>query len=239
MVSKDSAERLLSWLQTTETRWPWERFEFICRFQAGLGPLGVRAANSSLPAIQNKAHCSKQSAQTHHRHPWEAGMGNHSGNFNGILPFAEDSPGTGQCGQTPSHRADFKIRYLFWAWLWNRMNRDCKIQPVPRNDWHLWLNSLPTLLRVAWQQYLCNAEEPALLIRSSMAGMIAASCPPLLCRYTPSQQNSISTYRRCQCVFPKAGGSIHAGKHLDWPAEIWNKPALTSAPTSKSHLCHK
>lgn len=67
----------------------------------------------------------------------------------------------------------------------------------------------------------------------------SCSCPPLLCRYTPSQLNSITSYNSCQHALPNAAGNIHAEKHHGWPGQIWNKPALTFAPTSKSHLCHK
>lgn len=228
---------ILSWLQLQR---PDEHENLRTLFtdpKAGLRALGVRTANSPFPTIWNKAHCSEQSTLIHH---WEAGKGNHSVNFNQILPFtispqkADDSLDRQHLNRLASKFVTFSGPVSKTTWT-----RNCKIQPLPRNDWHLWLNSLPTLLRVAWQQYLCNAEEPALLIRSSMASTIAASCPPWLCRYAPSQLNPVTGCNRSQHALPNAGGNTHAEKHHSWSGQIWNKPALTSAPTSKSHLCHK
>lgn len=230
---------LLSWLQITEARWPWQPSDFIYWSKAGVRPLGARTDNLPLPAIQNRAHHSK-STRTHHRHHWDAGKGNNSGNFNQILPFTI-SPQKAQDSSDTQHLTELASKFVTFSGPVSKTTwtRNCKVQPLPRNDWHLWLNSLPTLLRVAWQQYLCNAEEPALLIRSSMASMIAASCPPLLCRYTPSQLNSITGHKRSQHELPNAGGNIRAEKHHGWPGQIWKKPAITFAPTRRSHVCHK
>lgn len=68
------------------------------------------------------------------------------------------------------------------------------------NDWHFCLNSHPTCLRVAWQQHLCNAEEPALLRTGSTAGIRAARCPPAPGRY-PSWLSSTIRHNRCQHHF--------------------------------------
>lgn len=45
-------------------------------------------------------------------------------------------------------------------------------------------------------------------------------------------------YGRCQGDAPK-GRRNRADKQHGWPERVRNKPARPSAPTSKSHLCHK
>lgn len=206
--------------------------------KAGLKPFSVRTVNSSLPTVQNK-HCSKQSTRARHRHHWDAGKGNYYGNFNLILPITISSQ------MLRTARTDV----ISQGWLQNLLTF-LGLSP----KWHEhglqdsasakeWLTPLaefsshfpPSCLAAVSLQCrrACTADN------KQHTSIIATSCPPLLCRYNPSQLNSITSYQRCQHVLPNAGGNIHAEKHHSWPGQIWNKPVLSFAPTNKSHLWHK
>lgn len=116
--------------------------------------------------------------------------------------------------------------------------RTARLSLCQENDWHFCLYSHPTCLRVAWQQHLCNAEEPALLrtgalqaseLRAAhlrLAGTRHGWAPPSV---TTDASITLPSWRRTH----------RCRKAARQPGQIWNKPALTFIPTSKSHLCHR
>lgn len=230
-LSLDGAGVLLSCLQTTETRWPWEYLQTYSWIQT------IQCQNCKLisPHYSEQAHCSKQSTRTYHRHTLQ-------GREVVMEILIKFFPIQFHLKRLRTAQTDV----ISQGWLQNLLT----FLGMPPK-WHEhglqdsasakeWLTPLaefsshfpPSCLAAVSLQCrrACTADN------KQHTSIRATSCPPLLCRYNPSQLNSLTSHQGYQHVLPNAGGNIHAEKHHRWPGQTWNKPVLNFAPTSKPHL---